>query len=186
MDVEAAPSIIGSRIEWNPLVDDIVSITVRMTRTIFALMVFVSAGCTRDGLTSMAEPVPTDTPCLAGIEWVEDPPTDYETVLGVVALPPGVLSTSLSATRNVHWAKSGLLVKAGEAFRIEVVADQETRVTIGWGALEGDHVEGHACGDDGWIAMAGGYEVDEPRCVDLQITDGSEIAEFGVGVGVSC
>lgn len=153
---------------------------------IVALMGLLFAGSTGDGSVSLAEPVPIDPPCLSGIDRVDDPPPEYESVLGVVALPTGSLSTSFISARNVHWAKSGLLVKAGEAFRIRVAAGDETQVIIGWGALEGNQVEGHACGEDGWIALAGGYEVDKPRCVGLLVFDGDQIAEVAVGVGVSC
>lgn len=127
-----------------------------------------------------------------------DPPSnDLQVVLGVVALPtkPAGLplqpaSTGSSALSPRLFAKSGLLIKAGTDFDIVVPNRVENRLQIGWGTARPSHaVAVRNCadvGNTGWLAFAGGYWLDRPACVTLDVRVERERRSVNIGLGTPC
>lgn len=73
------------------------------------------------------------------------------------------------------------------AFIIEVDARPET-TQLGWGSPAdfGSAIATPGCPGDGWLVFAGGFLVDEPRCVEIAVsTDGAE-ETAQIGVGAAC
>jgi hypothetical protein len=114
-------------------------------------------------------------------------------VLGAVALPDVVLSP-VRDQEGWLWAKQGLEIRAGATVEIAIAPSTPGRARIGWGSpsqpgprqvVAGCSVAG--CVDDcGWLAFAGGYWVDAPRCLPLIVRSGGREERTGVAVGNTC
>ena len=120
-------------------------------------------------------------------------------VLGVVALPASpaypALGTALTGDRNGPtrlFAKTGLLIKAGATFELDVPSGFSHRLSIGWGGAPStpSHrlIVSHCTnpGGDRWLAYAGGYWVEHPACVPLVVKTGSTQQQVHIGVGAAC
>lgn len=132
-----------------------------------------------------------ELPCDQAIDADADLPDSYTVVADAVALP-----TAESADRALqtshreegpapnHFAKAGLAVRPGVAFTIEVDAGPET-TQLGWGNTVdfGSAIATPGCTGNGWLVFAGGFLVDEPRCVEVAVRtdDAEETARIGVG-----
>ena len=127
------------------------------------------------------------------------PPDGWQTVLGVVALPaaPGARALqafdSGDATGPALFAKTGLLVRAGQPFELEVPAERDNRVAIGWGNaltfVPSARFAVPACPDTfgtGWLAYPGGYWADRPLCLSVTVRAAGGEEQVPVGIGTPC
>ncbi len=122
-----------------------------------------------------------DTPPTAGMQVIAD----------AVALPslrmPALQAAPTGDSGSTRlFAKWGLLVRA-KAKAVLTVADPG-HVSIGWGnpgpVTKRFVIPG--CGSSGWLAFAGGYYVDRPRCITLEVTSGTLRQDVLLGVGEPC
>ena len=120
-------------------------------------------------------------------------------MLGVVALPAAPDSRALQAFDSgdpgvpALFAKTGLLVRAGQAFELEVAAEPDNRVAIGWGNaltfVPGARFAVPACPDTfgtGWLAYPGGYWADRPLCLPLVVRTADGEEQVRIGIGAPC
>jgi len=127
------------------------------------------------------------------------PVRGLQVILGVVALPTSAagpaLQTALTGDQPSSprlFAKTGLLIKAGTDFQIVVPARAGDRLGIGWGsaATPSQAVVVHHCADEGlpgrWLAYAGGYWLDHPACVTLQVQTADRRQSVDIGLGTAC
>lgn len=126
------------------------------------------------------------------------PVAGLKVVLGVVALPTSAagpaLQTALVGESSMPrlFAKTGLLIKAGTDFQIIVPARAGDRLGIGWGsaATPSKAVVVRHCPDEGlpvrWLAYAGGYWLDHPACVTLQVRTATKQESVHIGLGTPC
>ena len=129
-----------------------------------------------------------------------DPPVpSLQVVLGVVALPTSkaadsALQTALTGDRSLPrlFAKTGLLVRTGTDFQILVPSGSGRRLGIGWGTAATPYkavVVNHcsAAGHRGrWMHFAGGYWLDHPACVALQVRTPQKSETVHIGLGAPC
>jgi hypothetical protein len=140
-------------------------------------------------------------PTLACGQYIneEPPPSNYQIILGVVALPatrPGsnALQTARSGLPNPAnrlFAKAGLLIRAGSTSRLVVRPGAGDRPSIGWGSpapmsheLVIDRCR--AGGGSGWLSYPGGFWVARPSCVSLLVESGGRQRQMRIGVGGPC
>lgn len=132
-------------------------------------------------------------PCSEMIFTGEDLPEDYEVLLDVIALPtaktaPQALQVGHHQGKSPNYfAKTGLLVRSGAVFDLEVEHPPEVAV-IGWGSSmdSASQISSQGCEGDDWIAFAGGFTVREPMCMRLTLTAESQEKSFDVGAGAAC
>lgn len=179
--------------------------TVLRAATLVGLILLVASACTDAGPedaagapTASGSAAPTsfamELPCAETIDTDADLPDSYTVVADAVGLP-----TADSADRALQtshrdedpapssFAKTGLAVRPGVAFTIEVSEPPET-TQIGWGSPAdfGSAITTDGCTGDGWIVFAGGFLVGEPHCVEVTVrTNGAE-EKAQVGVGAPC
>lgn len=129
-----------------------------------------------------------------------DPPLPIlQVVLGVVALPTSkaadsALQTALTGDHSLPrlFAKTGLLVRTGTDFQIVVPPGSGNRLGIGWGssATPSKAVVVHHCSAAGqrgeWMHFAGGYWLDHPACVALQVRTAQKSETVHIGLGAPC
>lgn len=135
-----------------------------------------------------------ELPC-APIERDVDLPDSYTSILGAVGLPTAdsadrALPTSHRENQPApnYFAKAGLVVRSGVAFAIEVNEPAET-AQLGWGSPAdfGSGIRTDGCDTgDAWLAFAGGFLVDEPRCVEVTVRAHGVEETVQVGVGAPC
>jgi hypothetical protein len=92
------------------------------------------------------------------------------------------------------FAKTGLLVHAGQESTLTVPAAWATRVSIAWGNHAAEwttslHIP--ACpkpswGSGQWLAFPGGFSVDRPACVPLEVRAASKTTIIYVSLGAHC
>ena len=161
------------------------------------------AGCTsapaRDAAPTTTDgrsvpPAEATLTCAGAIDG-SAPPSGYETVLGVVALPTGDAIGAYDSgdpTVPALFAKTGLIVRAGQPFELIAEDRSDNRVAIGWGnaaVRPGSHVVVPTCADTygtGWLAYPGGYWVDRPLCLPLTVRAAGREQEVHIGVGTAC
>jgi hypothetical protein len=129
-----------------------------------------------------------------------DPPaTSLQVVLGVVGLPTSMaadsaLQTALTGDHSLPrlFAKTGLLVRRGTDFQILVPSGSGGRLGIGWGsaATPSKAVVVSDCSAAGmhghWMHFAGGYWLDHPACVALQVRTAQKSETVHIGLGTPC
>ena len=128
--------------------------------------------------------------CADTIQQAE-PSSDMQVVANAVALPSlrmaalGAAPTGESGATAL-FAKYGLLIRAGT--RATVTVADPAHVSIGWGkpGPVTKRLVIPGCGSSGWLAFAGGYYVDRPRCVTLEVASGASKETVQVGVGTAC
>jgi hypothetical protein len=128
------------------------------------------------------------------------PPTGWQVVLGVSALPTAPNSPALQTGRSGLpepaarlFAKTGLLIRAGSTFQLVVPAALAHRLAIGWGSsaspAKGVAVNGcrpRTPGGSGWLAYAGGFWLPHPACVSLLVETDGRKARVPFGLGTPC
>jgi hypothetical protein len=181
-------------------------VTVRANRCLLLTIVgLLSAACTGTsasrGAVTVTSPssVPNvgaggapsapEVPCVDAIDH-QPPRRGLEVVLDAVALPTGlVLQANETNERGWLFAKQGLVVRAGTVVDLEVPAAAAAHLRIGWGSPgpQGHRLRVPGCrSESGWLAFAGGYTVDTPRCVPLMVRSGGREVLVRIGVGVPC
>ena len=127
----------------------------------------------------------------------QPPPTDFQIVLGVVALPTrpkaAALQTSASGLDSSLrlFAKTGLVIKAGARFELIAPDQPAGRLAIGWGpnSTPSRRVIVANCPDSrhtGWLDYPGGYWVSAPACVPLIVRAGGRDQLVHIGLGTPC
>jgi hypothetical protein len=133
---------------------------------------------------------PLELECATTIDSVDEPPEGYRTVLDVAALDGTELEVNeVGSGDDRYYAKTGLLVRAGQSFVLEVPEAQRGAMSIDWGSLEERTWERSvpACDSDAsWLVFAGGYRVREPGCLPLRVRQGEREEEVEIGVGAPC
>ena len=137
--------------------------------------------------------------CDDSIGTAHPPVPGLQVILGVVALPTSTAGPALGTSRTGQtssiprlFAKTGLLVRAGADFRIVVPQGSGRRLGIGWGssASPSKAVAVSHCPRAGlpgnWIAFAGGYWLNHPACVALQVQTVQETKTVHIGLGTPC
>ena len=121
-----------------------------------------------------------------------------QVVLGVVALPTSpqnpALGTSLTGQAGPQrlFAKTGLLIKPAATFDIVVPDQWANHLRIGWGngpitpTTRFSVANCASPGGTAWLAYPGGFWIDHPACVPLNvIADGKQL-QVHIGLGTSC
>jgi hypothetical protein len=129
----------------------------------------------------------------------QPPVPGLQVVLGVVALPTSTAGPALQTSRTGNdpsiprlFAKTGLLVRVGADFQIVVPPEAGGRLGIGWGssASPSKTVMVNRCPRAGlpgdWVAFAGGYWLDRPACVALQVQTAQKTRTVRIGLGAPC
>jgi len=153
-----------------------------------------SASSVPDSPTSGGADV-IDLDCADAIGSAETPPPDLTVIEGAVALPATpAATTALQTSRTADapdglrlFAKQGLVVRSGTAFKMAVVDPDE--VAIGWGnpATPAQRVHVSPCPSTGaWLAFAGGYWVDKVGCITVVVSHNGSSTSAHVGVGAPC
>lgn len=153
------------------------------------MSVLIATGCS-SGSAETPEPDPTGDsasitsatadaellPCQSTILDDEDVPDDYEILLDTIALPTANSAPrALQAGRHEdtdppsYFAKTGLLVRSGAAFDIEVENPRTAGVLWGSMAEYSETISSQGCPGETWIAFAGGFVVEEPTCIRLTL-----------------
>ncbi len=181
-------------------------------RVITAAAMLTITGCTtgsqppHPGGSSQGSPpvtsgtAPTHSVQLDCGEYIDAhrPVRGIQVVLGVVALPTSSAGPALGTARTGDpsvprlFAKTGLLIKAGTDFRIVVPARAGDRLGIGWGspATPNKTVVVSHCPRERlpsrWLAYAGGYWLDHPACVTVQVRTATQSQSVHLGLGAPC
>lgn len=150
-----------------------------------------------DQQTDSRHQAPATLQCDNAIDTVATPPHGYTVIRGLAALPtsrdnpsahenqaPADARADLGAPR---FFKSGLLVRAGAAFKILVPEAQRETLSISWGhggtARTWDLTVPACNGTTGWKVFTGGFWVEEEGCFEIIVRDGEhdEVLQFGIG-----
>ncbi|OHV66820.1 hypothetical protein [Pseudofrankia sp. BMG5.36] len=135
--------------------------------------------------------------CGDVIDAISSPPSEFSIVASDIALPTRV---QLQASRNTnipasdpqaYFAKYGLLVRVGVAVDLALAPNFADEAAIGWGTGEpGLVVHVPACSAHGngvtWLAFAGGYYVNTPRCLPVEVHTPSGRESVSIGAGAPC
>jgi hypothetical protein len=126
-------------------------------------------------------------------------PAGWQVVLGVVALPTSPGSPALQAaddrdpTLPTLFAKTGLLVRAGHPFELDVPEAGSNRIGLGWGNALAFRPSARfavpSCPDQygtGWVSYPGGYWVDRPLCLPLTVRAAGRAQQVHIGIGTPC
>lgn len=173
---------------------------------VWLMSVLVVTGCSNESAeVPETSPTPDSTgtpstatdddvlPCQDMIGNDEDVPEDYEILLDVVALPtanssPNALQVGRrdGTDQPDYFAKTGLLVRSGAAFDLEV--EHPDTAGLGWGspAAFSSSISSQGCQGESWLAFAGGFLVQDPTCVRLTLTTDDDQRVFFVGAGAAC
>jgi hypothetical protein len=161
-------------------------------------LVLLVAGCTAPAPRPSPGRSPTPsasgdgTPlidCLAVIDRPTEMPPSMEVFLDAVQLPTKVvLQTTPASESGQLFAKWGLVVRAGTTVDLRVSGEDLGHAMIGWsGAPSKPQTDLRAqCTGEGWMAFAGGYWVDSPRCVTLIIRARNEQTTAHLAIGAPC
>lgn len=152
--------------------------------------------------------------CAGAIRATAVPDGYLTQVQGVVAIATGPQQVSANSQppgryydpAQQYFAKSGLQLKAGQAFRIQVPSAWHGRAEIGWSNIHvnpADVMTVPACprvrvssspasstqtGTPAvqWLTYPGGIWVSAPACVPLQIITATAVTTVHIPVGASC
>jgi hypothetical protein len=144
---------------------------------VLILVILLVVGACTETDTTAIEPELATVDCFSVIDALDEPPSDYTVVSGVVAFGGSDnADTPLQAVWNEQsgWfgSKTGLLVRSGSTVTVSVPPDVQDRVNIGWGGSGGP--------------FAGGIGVRAPECVLLTVNDGATEQRVMIGVGAPC
>jgi hypothetical protein len=169
---------------------------------------------TPTSLTSTASASTFALVCAGAIRATAVPDGSLTQVQGVVAIATGPQQVSANSQQpgryydpaQQYFAKSGLQIKAGQAFRIQVPPAWRGRAEIGWSNIHvnpADVMTVPACprvrvssspasstqtGTPAvqWLTYPGGIWVSAPACVPLQIITATAVTTVHIPVGASC
>ena len=157
-----------------------------------------AAAASSSGRSSPAVPALASLTCSEPIDG-GPVPAGWQVVLGVVALPTSPRSQALQAfddrdpTLPTLFAKTGLLVRAGHPFELDVPDAGPNRIGIGWGNALTFRPSARfavpACPDafhTGWVSYPGGYWVDRPLCLPLTVRASGRSQVVRIGIGTPC
>jgi hypothetical protein len=130
---------------------------------------------------------------------VEAPPDSLQVIGGAIALQTSrSLSTPLQLSRTVgtgsselQFAKTGLVVRAGEQVEIVVVPTAGRTGLVWWGNTGNDQptarfLVGPCTTGGGWLVFPGGYWVSQPGCVTLVVRHEGIDEYVKAAVGAPC
>ncbi|AXH96946.1 hypothetical protein [Ornithinimicrobium avium] len=132
--------------------------------------------------------------CVDAIDNAAEVPTEYQAILGSVALPTSESAThALQAVQRPdepppnYFAKTGLLLRANAPMSIEVEHASQGAL-IGWGSPPAfsSRVWTDGCAGTGWFAFPGGLMVAEPMCLNLTVTVDADSETIHLGAGAAC
>jgi hypothetical protein len=134
--------------------------------------------------------------CSDPIAAMPAPTSPHSPILDVVALDTTSTLQVNAGSDEPHrlFAKTGLLVHVGRASTLTLPADWEGRASIAWGNHESEwtaSLQIPACrpstsADDQWLAFPGGFSVDVPSCVPLEVRAGNDLDTVNISVGARC
>jgi hypothetical protein len=156
---------------------------------------------TRTNPTVGPDPSPTSDgvllDCGRPTEALLAPWQGYNAVLDAVAFDTRILPAAGSGGGNDphrHFAKTGLLVHAGRTATLVIPQGWTDRVSIAWGNHAAEwtttlHIP--ACpatpaGEDRWLAYPGGFSLDTPACIPLEVHTGDQVTTIRLAVGAAC
>jgi hypothetical protein len=168
--------------------------------TLLALVPACSSSTPKSSPGLTAAPTPalqTDTLVCADFVGTDAPSGRQPAVLGAVALASSSVALQTSTTGEAGatrlFAKSALLVYVGEASTITVT--DPVHQAIAWGKpgtttkrliIPSCPATGSGTKNATWLAYAGGYFVDQPRCAALIVSHDGREQMVKVGVGLAC
>jgi len=127
------------------------------------------------------------------------PPSYFEKVLDVVALPTSSKAAALQTGRTGDpdpavrlFAKTGLVIKAGTKFEMVVPDEAKDMVSIGWGGTPSTRSRrvtvscSARASSSAWQVYVGGYWVPRPACVPLIVRAGGKEQRVLIGLGTPC
>lgn len=144
--------------------------------------------------------------CSNQIDILDEPPEDWRTVLGVIALPDDRLLQRGRVDEELGrgFSKFGLVLRADQALTITVTGASRPNALIGWnngleepvtsieingcsGLCETDYQPGCPQGESGeWIAYPGGVWTADPACIAIEIVAGDRTAIAELPIGAEC
>jgi len=136
--------------------------------------------------------------CSDPIDTLPEPASTHSSVLGVVALQTTstVQANESDDGAQPHrlFAKTGLLVRAGREGTLTVPAAWSGKLSIAWGnhpaewttSLRIPMCPTTSGGGGQWLAYPGGYSLDEPACVPLEVDAGTTVKTVHIALGVPC
>jgi hypothetical protein len=157
----------------------------------------VNGGASAVSTRRSPQPGAISLTCSGPIGSVSSPTSLQSSLLDVVGLDiTSTLQVSDGGGTDPHrlFAKTGLLVHVGREADLTVPAAWATRVSIAWGnhaAKWTSSLQIPACpappsGPGQWLAFPGGFSLDEPACVPLEVRAGNEVRTVHVSVGSRC
>lgn len=181
--------------------DSVSSTSVRVDPPVTVAPVRVSTNPQPDTTTNegIENPVATRLDCADPIDEIEAPPESLQVIGGAIALQTSrTFSTPLQLGRTVgtgstalQFAKTGLVLRAGERVEIVVVPTSGRTALVWWGNTGNDQpaarfMAGPCATGAGWLVFPGGYWVSEPGCVSLVIRHEGIDEIVTVAVGAPC
>ena len=129
--------------------------------------------------------------CATAIDAVDELPSDYLQLGGVVGLPDGSIQRNRGRADELgrRFSKMGLLVAPGEVFQLRVRSDTDDGVAIEWGAVEQPSatLTVELCvADETWLVFAGGVWTSHPGCVRLEVLGIGRPQGVDLPIGAPC
>lgn len=162
---------------------------------IVAIAAGLTAACTATPVSSTPDGI--SLTCIDPIGIVAAPTSPSSDVLDAVGLDvTSTLGASDSGGTSRHrlLAKTGLLVHVGREATLTVPAAWASRVSIAWGnqaavwttTLRIPACQAPGAGPNQWLAYPGGYTLDKPACVPLEVRAGNRTTTAHVSLGLRC
>jgi hypothetical protein len=128
--------------------------------------------------------------CTNPIDSLAEPPGGYTVLLDAVALRTGEELQAEKAGDGRYFAKTGLLIRTGQAAELVVPANV---AEVDWGNTGAGQRTAHlripACpkfGAGEWQVYPGGYYVPKPVCLAVEIRADGRTTTVRVPVGTPC
>lgn len=143
--------------------------------------------------------------CEGPIDILDQPPDGWSPILDVMAVPDDNDNTPgrFDAEVGRWFSKFGLVIRADQAFTINVADASQPNALMGWnrisntpvaaidipgcpGVCETDNLNCSPGETGEWIAYPGGFWTLEPACVSLEITSAEQTASHQLSTGAEC
>lgn len=122
--------------------------------------------------------------------------SQVQVVLGTagVQTKPTMQTSPTSGAPHRLFAKNGLILRSGRAATLTIPKAWAKKVSIGWGTNASEWtttLQVRACpappgGGGPWLAYPGGFSLDQPACVPLEVATPTGKAIIRVPIGVPC